>query len=68
MGKFYFSDLENQLLRNETKQKLVPSEFEHWGGGSICLSWPKSNLASEPKCSNLRSNLKIFMIAIPFVQ
>lgn len=35
MGKFYFSDLENQLLRNETKQKLVPSEFEHWGGRAI---------------------------------
>lgn len=33
MGKFYFSDLENQLLRNETKQKLVPSEFERGGGG-----------------------------------
>lgn len=33
MGKFYFSDLENQLLRNETKQKLVPSEFEQGGGG-----------------------------------
>lgn len=38
------------------------------GEGSICLPWQKSNLTSESKCSNLRSNLKTFMIALSFVR